>query len=335
MTNILGGAFETAVPNVSINPQVDINDIIALPEVPCQREHERRVSKMGKHFQKDTSSKHTFTVFNITKNFKAEISDQTVTVKKGCYLADGNTRVSSLKQKKGYDTKHPVITHIVDVSSEKQMFDEYYSIDSSSATETSPDKIRGAIKMLKLKLTSQRALSGAYASALNYAYPDSNENKARVKVAYFKDELELLDKCGIFEPTTTELIQQHFFCMCLIVSKLYSEPGEVKIKLEETLKSLARLDVDVLKTESQKWSGVTALIHQAVRPNEKFNAYDPEFHKASKYASFDPVLSFMLYCFEMQMNDKTIDKVRGFKPSSWKNKFENTKDLIEKNYPLS
>ena len=162
------------------------------------------------------------------------------------------------------------------------------------------------------------------------------------KVAYFKDEIAMLDLCNIFNPTTDDLKNQGFYCACLIAAKLYSVPNSSNQKLREVFRSLARLDIDDLKVSDKKWNGVTCIIHQMVRPNEKGEWYPMEYHKATKGAAWGPVQGFLLYCIELQMTDKLISKKGGFRPKSqWFDgdkgfsKYMETLETLEQLYPTT
>ncbi len=343
--NIITNAVETGVPNVSINLKTNIDDLALLPEVPCQRDHERRVARMNKHFVKNVKSIHTFTVFHVIKDLVIVLNGERVFVKKGWYLGDGNTRLLSYKQlndpnhraKIGYNPTHPVVTKIVTIKTEQELLDEYYSIDNSAATENSGDLIRGAIKLLGINLTTPKGKSGAFGSALNQSYPGDSKDTVVMKVAYFRKELELLDQCSIFNTTESDLQTQHFYCASLIAAKLYSEPSTDRDKLVGLLKDLSRIDFDGLKTSKDKWNGMTYLVYQAVMPNKHCKIYDDELHKSTKFASWDPVVSFMLFCFDNHMNNKLIHKKNGIRPSTSqvKGKLQGTKNLLEQLYPTS
>ena len=64
----LNNAIETGVPNMSILTKVNVKSILTLPEIPCQRDHNIRVTKMNKIFVNDTKMMHQFVVFNVVKN---------------------------------------------------------------------------------------------------------------------------------------------------------------------------------------------------------------------------------------------------------------------------
>ena len=339
MSKLLKNAVDCGIPNMSVNLFADIKDILALPEIPINRDHLTRVTKMNKHFQKNTKSKHFFNVFKLNESFEKVIKGELVKFKEGMYVANGNTRSESKRRldngtnKIGYDTTHPVVCVIDKITSEDietdRMVDEYYSFDSQSATENSSDKIKGAIKLFGLQLTSPKAMRGAFGSALNNAYPGDNKDQYVEKVAYFKKELELIDKCGIFNTAEKDLEGSHLICASLITAKMYSTPALNRDKMIKMLESISRLEFRKLKCNEDKWNGITALIYTAVMPNKQFKAYDLDYHGSTKFASYDPVVSFMLYCMELSMSDSLRACDGGFKKANWKNKFQNDKLALE------
>ena len=340
MNRIVQNAIGTGVPNVSINPNTNINDILTLPEIPCQREHKRRVKKMNQHFTKDVKSIHLFTLFDVVNDLEVELKGgETVQVDEGLYVGDGNTRCESMRQilngqnTIGYNPTHNVISKIVEIETAKQMLEEYYSHDSVDASEITPDKIRGASKMLGLRMSSKVGMNGAYASALKNAYPGDVKDSVADKMSYFKKEIQILEDTGIFYPTTSDLRQQHFYGACLIAAKRYSEPAENKSKIEDIFRRISQQNVKTLKKHDEKWNGMTALIHQLENgdssgsTNKKW--YDIEYHKTTKYASIAPVISFILYCLELEMTDRKLDNTSGFKTSNWFGGKKNTNLYLE------
>jgi len=343
MINIMKNAIETGVPNVSINLNTNIQDILLLPEIPCQREHTRRVKKMNAHFVKDVKSIHTFTLFDVVTDMEINTNSSdkkdTIKVDEGLYVGDGNTRCESMRQVLdgkntiGYNPTHPVISKIIKIETPKQMLEEYYSHDSVDATEITPDKIRGASKMLGLRMSTKIGMNGGYASALKNAYPGDIKDSILEKMSYFRKEIQILEDTGIFYPTTSDLRQQHFYGACLIAAKRYSEPTENKSKIEDIFTRLSQQNPLKLKKQDEKWNGMTALIHQLENgdssgsTNKKW--YDIEYHKTTKYASTAPVISFILYCLELEMTDRKLDNSSGFKTSNWFGGKKNTNLYLE------
>ena len=336
--------MKTDVPNVLINPKTKLEWLLNIPKVPNNRPVESRVNRMNKHFVKNVKSIHNFTVFWVKNDLTVKINGEDILVETGWYVADGNTRILSNKQLNdpnhkstvGYNPKHNVITKIVEIETAKLFLEEYYSIDNSAATENNGDLIRGAMGMLGIKMVSKKGKAGTFGSAINNAYPGDNTSPILDKVAYFRKELLLLDQCGVFNTTEVDLQTQHFICAALMSAKLYSEPSSQRDRLIVLLKDISRMDFDNLKTNKDKWNGMTYLIYQAVKPNKHVNIYDVEYHRSTKFASWNPVVGFMLWCIENYMNDKLIAK-KGVRPSTdpISKALPNTRNLLGKLYPIS
>jgi len=321
--------IQTSVPGVSINPNTSVEELKQIPHIPINRDFASRVKKMRKHFTKGTKGIHEYTLFNVTRDLKVPVGSENIDVNAGLYVSDGNTRLESQRTNEIASPNHGVISIIMEIDSEQQMLDEYYGIDSSAATELSSDIIRGALSFLDVKLNSTKGKKGGFASALKSAYPGDPKDSVLTKVQYFKRELELLDRCGIFNTTESTLQHQHFYCACLMAAKLYSNNINV---LTKTLESLSRLTAEDLKTSDQKWNGITAMIYTMCIPDRK-KWIPVEYVNTTKMASWDPAMSFYLYCFENQIEGKLLDHRKGFRGTNWEGKFNQTKTLLGNTYP--
>jgi len=334
----LDNAIRTGVPNMSILPKIPLKHILDIKEVPCQRDHKIRVNKMNKVFIGNDTNKmiHQFVLFNVTKDLEWNFNGEKVPVNKGLYLADGNTRAESNKRYQsksdefkrytdGYNPSHDVMAVVIDINDSDSLLKEYFGIDNSLATESSTDKMRGAIKSLEMNVVSNKAKSGGFGTALTAAYPGDSKLEPIVKVSYFRNEILLLDKANLWLTAESDLQTQHFYCASLIAAKLYTTNGkEQRDKFLDVMKNLTTLDRYKIKTEKPKWSGVTALIHQLTNPFDK-HWYPDHEHKKTGLSSWKPVIGFLLYCFELAMLDKHIDHVKGFKPSNWENYYLDAK----------
>ena len=333
----LNNAIETGVPNMSILTKVNVKSILTLPEIPCQRDHNIRVRKMNKIFVKDTKMMHQFVVFNVVKNMTIDFNGEKVKIKADLYLADGNTRAESKRRKDsnniefkrfidGYDPKHDVVVAIIDINEPDDLLREYFGIDNQAATESSSDKMRGAIKTLGMNLISNKAKSGGFGTAMNAAYPGDSKLEPIVKLSYFRNEIILLDKANLWMTSETELQTQHFYCASFIAAKIYTTNGfEQREKFLHVMKNLTSLDKYKVKRDTPKWSGVTALIHQLTDHTDK-EWYPIHEHKRTGLSSWKPVIGFLLYCIELAMLDKHIDHVKGFKPSNWENHYSDARN---------
>lgn len=310
-----GLLIPTCVPGVYINPNCLTEDLKNLPHIGINRDYRRRLRKMLKPFSKGLKGQQIFVVFRVSQVLEFDIGGETITVQPGLYTADGNTRLESMRVG-NIPTPDSVICFVFDIHDEEAYLDEYYAIDNSQAAEVTADKIRGAVSFLNLDVNSKVAVNGNFSWALQKAFPHDAKEGVLEKVAFFKSEIEFLDECGIFMPTEKQLGTQNFYMACLIAAKFYSQPPASKSSLKKVFESLARLDFDELITHQSKWNGVTALIYQVCRP-ERRQWYDPKHGSSTKYDATVPVVSFFLYCIQLQMQNKMLDKTKGFKPAHW------------------
>lgn len=313
--SLLGNLLPTAVNGVHINPNCLTSELLKLPHIAINRDFRRRLNKMLRPFTKALKGQQIFVTFRIQETLEFDLAGETIVVEPGIYIADGNTRLESMRVG-NIPTPNAVIAFVFDIQGEEEYLDEYYAIDNSAATEVSADKIRGAISFLNLNVKSRVAVNGSFSWALKNAFPHDPSTGVLEKVAYFKNEIEFLDQCGIFDPVEKGLKTQNFYMACLMMAKQYSRPPSSQAALKNVFQSLARLDFDDLMTHKDKWNGVTALIYQVCRP-EKRNWYDPKHAGSTKFDATVPVVSFFIYCMQNQMQDRLLDKGKGFKPTNW------------------
>ena len=339
--SLMGQLLPTAVSDVYINPNCLTSELLKLPHIGINRDFKRRLKKMLIPFTKALKGQQIFVVFRVTETLEFDLGGETIVVNPGLYIADGNTRLESMRQNT-IPTPNSVISFVFDINQEDEYLEEYYAIDNSAATEVSADKIRGAISFLNLDVKSRIAVNGNFSWALKNAFPHDSKEGVLQKVAYFKNEIEFLDQCGIFDPVEKTLKTQNFYMACLMMAKQYSKPPASRAALQSVLESLSRIDFDDLMTNKDKWNGVTALIYQVCRP-EKRQWYDPKHTGSTKFDATIPVVSFFIYCIQNQMQGKLLSKDKGYKPTHWgcgqqsargEDLFTQTISDLENNYPL-
>lgn len=319
-------AKTTSIDNLEINTHIPTCLLAGLKPVHINRNYKRRVAKQTPNFKKDLMGQKIFIVFNVTEELQFEFHGETINVPPARYIADGNTRLEAHRQGK-IDLGSHVIAISMEISDADTYKEEYFAIDNSAATENSSDLIRSAIRFLGMNLDSNIGQGGNFASALKNSYPHDKKDETIMKVAYFKSEIELLDECGVFNTTDHALKHQHFYGACLLAAKLYAEPGVTALKFKQVLKQICRLDSDDWNLGGDKWNGITALLYQCANPHKK--GWIPEDCIAkTNYASIEPSYNFYLYCIEMAMTDKMLNKTKGFKRSNWEGYYTNTLDAI-------
>jgi len=325
-STISDGAIETAIPGVRINPNASTFVLQSIPHIQINRDFVRRVKKMTPNFNKDLLGQKVFTVFNVTTQLTIDFYGESIVVEPGEYVADGNTRLECSRQGK---IKLPfnVIVQIIDIDNSDAYLNEYFAIDNVDSSEISGDLIRGAVSGLDLQLDSTVGKGGNFASALKNAYPGDKKDTTLQKICFFRNEIELLDSCNIFNPTDNALKHQHFFGACLMAAKLYGQPETSRNKFKSVLTDLGKLDSMSMRLDGKKWNGVTALIFQCANPAKK-QWIPVEAQSKTNYASVQPSYDFYLYCIEMAMTNKMLDKHKGFKRSNWEGRYTEVLDLI-------
>lgn len=201
------------------------------PTVPINREVTHRVNnvKWVQAIDKQTPSVMKIALVYIKDDINVRkaisISEyEEVVVKKGYYILDGNTRKHYYKTS---PDKKPTCDFLIEMyvaSSERELDELYYSYDNQGAVETNAHKLSGAFRLFNLQFKSTRLQKGGIITALNNAYPDKDETDLFKKVAYFKDELLLMDKLNVFDPAVKTITNfQAFWASCLMIAKQYQD----------------------------------------------------------------------------------------------------------------
>lgn len=322
--------YETGVEGLYMYPKypaVDLFDEANIPTIQINREFQSRVDKQLANFKKGTKGSKVFTLITVTKKFTLKYHYETVVVEPGTYLADGNTRRETHKLGKiEFEDYLPVIEIVLDNQTDYK--EEYEGIDNLSSAEINREKIKGAMQTMGLDLVSTVARGGNFASALNNAYPYDKRDGVWDKVGFFTKEIELLDKCNVFQPTDDLLKHQHFYGACLMAAKLYSQPGTTALQFKQVLTQLTALDSETMLTAGERWNGITALLFQLSRPDAR-DWIPIEALRKTNFASVAPSYNFYLYCFELAMSNKMLHRKRGFKPSNWADHYADTLESIK------
>ena len=304
-----------------------VNGEYKIPTIEINRDFERRVKKMQPHFVKGLPSLEIFVIINVLSGFNITLNGETIFVSKGKKLADGNTRRESMEQHPEQIPGHNVIFIQFDVDNEEDFKNLYYSYDSSASVENSADKITGAFNLLGMDLVSKTAKSGTLGEAIKAAYPGDRKDSILDKVAYFKNEIQILDKTGLLNPADKELKFQMLFAMALIALKLYDHPETQALRCITGLEVLAREASDNLDVTGDRWDGLTAICYEYFYPGQK--GWIPKgAHRQTGSKTLEPQLDFLLYCFSKYMAKQKIDKKQGFQPTNWKGEYQSTIEII-------
>ena len=304
-----------------------VNGEYKIPTIEINRDFERRVKKMQQHFTKGLPSLEIFVIINVLCDLTITLNGEKIDVPKGKKLADGNTRRESAEQHPEQIPENDVIFIQFDVETEADFKDIYYSYDSSASVENSADKITGAFNLLGMDLVSKTAKAGTLGEAIKAAYPGDRKDSILDKVAYFKNEIQTLDKTGLLNPADNQLKFQMLFAMALIVLKLYDHPDTQALRCITGLEILARFKSDSLDITGDKWDGLTASAYEYFYPGQK--GWIPEGkHRQTGAKTLDDQLDFLLYCFGKYMAKQKLDKIQGFHHRNWKGEYESPMSII-------
>lgn len=313
----------SGVPGSAVVLSADIADILALPHHHLQRDETQRIKKMIPIFRRRVPTLYNFAVINVTTQFDIDLGDTVVTVEPGMRMCDGHTRNLFFKMYPDEQPTHPVLVTVYTVDTAADYAAIYNAYDSPDSVETTAHKIQGAFRVLGIldKVTSPKLKTGGIGTAINIAYPGDSRDPTIEKVAYFKDEILLLDALNVFSPTDSDLKFQTLWASALMLAKMYSGDSNTATyaRMISFLQGIARIGSDDLMCGDNKWDGLTALLFEVFNPGKKGWISEGMLRKTS-FATVAPQMNFFLYCMiELYMNDKKLDKTKGFKQSFWNN----------------
>lgn len=191
-----GGRVEMDLPVVEL---VNIDDVLNLPPVHCQRDTINRYNKAKKHL-KHLCEEHLFiSVIRAT----ADIEDEhgKVVYKKGSEaIIDGNTRVYHWNQDSTKLIPAKVLKIVYEHDDIEDIADRYYRYDSRAALESAADKVTGYYRENGMSLKTRKFAAGAIATALRYIHIPlagdkklTDEDRKKQAIEMYMGELELMD----------------------------------------------------------------------------------------------------------------------------------------------
>jgi hypothetical protein len=317
---------------------------MVFPTIPINREVTHRVNNVRwvQAIDKQTPSVMKIALVYVDKDINvqkatnfAEVEE--VVVQKGYYILDGNTR------KHYYITspdKKPTCDFLIEMyvaRSERELDELYYSYDNQGAVETNAHKLSGAFRLFNLQFKAPRLQKGGIITALNIAYPDKDETDLFKKVAYFKDELLLMDKLNVFDPAVKTITNfQAFWASCLMMAKQYEDTIYMQ-QVSDALTRFGRTDKGVIGKQvtegtSNGFDGVTAIWNLCLN-----YAGNPEIHKIWKQPNgetFEGTLKSTKHASVVPQMDIILDfldrYIKGKKPIKNQPDCEGTYKFIQK-----
>lgn len=320
--------IETAVPGEYFLPKFATKDLFKLKTNAIQREHEKRVKKMKKHFDKRLPTQFNFSAVVCTTSFTGKYQGEIVEVLPGIDMVDGHTRRHYSKDAEDYPEYVTLTLYLVDNWEDYKNI--YYSFDASEAAEKTNEKIVGACRALNIKLTSSTALGGGFGSALDIAYPGDRKDDILTKVAYFKTELEELDAIGLMKPTEGKMKAQTLMAAGLMALKIYGEPPETHARMVGGLHQLAKARTDApFWVDPDNWFGMDAIAYQYLEQGDPDKWWvEKGYLRSTKFMSIAPQMDFIWYFFEKYMSKSRVAKGKGVKPSNFEGKFEEYQEAL-------
>lgn len=191
-------------------------DFFKLDEVPMQRNHSLRASKVAKVLKSTTSFLPTGLEVSLVEYPEGRRE-----------ILNGNTRKHVWMHYDQYGVTAPshLLATVYKVKDINDVRILYYSVDSSEAVETSKHKIQGYCNELGLQLTDRKLMGGTFTKALevianNYVDEDGVPIKGNMKLTIneFIDEIEVLDRIGI---QGSEINTQPLIAASLMLLKKY------------------------------------------------------------------------------------------------------------------
>lgn len=311
------------VPNIRTE-LFDIQDWIPVPDHAIQRDTDLRLKNMLNAFKLGLPTLYTdFAAIEVTKGFDVQLNGTKVHVAKGLKKVNGHTRSLFWEKNPSYIPDHGIIVNIYENVEDFATFEAIYNCyDSKLSVDNANNKIQGALRILGMrdKITSNVVRKGNFGSALSIAYPGDPKDDVIEKVSYFREEILFLDKLGVFNTNATQLRFQTLYASFLMFAKMFltkDTGSDNYIKLFDACRKVGIMTKEDFISSDKKWDGVTAMLYEIFNECEK--GWIPEgMLRKTSYATVPPQCSFFLYCLiELWMNDKRLDRTKGFRHSAW------------------
>lgn len=175
-----------------------VDDFLTLVPFMRNRPVERRVKKKRAELKKFLLTHLEVKVGRVTKPFaNYNVND--------LFITDGNTRALVWLLYPELRPPYPLSVSIMDFDSEEISVETYLSMDSSTAAETSQEKIGGYFRSIEYVPTSRRVKDGNISTTVNDAtkfikyFGEIQYKKANIfnKIEFLWTELEFLDKWNL------------------------------------------------------------------------------------------------------------------------------------------
>lgn len=319
-------------PDVYVQP-MSIPGWIQVLDHEYQRDTDLRLKSMIKHFKENLPTLYTdLAMIIVTEEFDVVYNGITKTIMPGMYKANGHTRSLFWETHPELVPAHGVLVTVYDNINDANMFKSIYDCyDSKEAVDGAQNKIQSALRVLGMrdKVTSNVVRKGGFGTAVSIAYPGDPKDDIIEKISYFRDEILFLDNVGIFNANAPQMRFQTLYASFLMFAKMFLTKDTAStnyVKLFDACRKISNIEKEDFISSDKKWDGITAMQYEIFNECEK--GWIPEgMLRKTSYATLNNQMSFFLYCLiDLWMNDKRLDRTKGFKHSAWLQYKESTDD---------
>lgn len=227
--------------------------------------------------------------------------------KKGeMFILDGNTRTEVYKRRPDLIPPFPLKVTIYELDNLQDAVDLYYSVDASSAAETSSEKVTGIHREREFEAISKVIKKGNYNTALKIACRyANNEDGLYLQTAefeklldYYWNEITFIDKYNLndFKRMSISVLGS-----LLMVVKKY---GTKNLNVDKLLREFSKGVTTV--NNNEEVDGVHYIFND-------FYAENSVLWSQSSYGKSPDLVCPILYCFDLFVRNETIKKKKGGK----------------------
>ena len=293
--------------NISVNSNYSLQKFLNLPEVPCQRNTEARLSKARKYLKTVRPEHCIVHLVRLTQ-------DCTVAGKlypKGMtFRNDGNTRALNWEKQGSDFLPKKLVAIIYDYEDLEEIRKSYDCFDSAESTEKNQQKVYGILtgfydySPVSEKLTQGQIISGMN-KACHFAKPSAWNQTTVNSTELLRDELSYWMINGCLPSldrlmTKKERWNQPFIAAPLLRLRHYGPQNQ------KLLNAWRLIEQGAGNTYSAEWDGITHITEEW-KTGTFFK--DVTICRDSRWDNMDRTVSYILYWIDKYMNDETLTRV--------------------------
>ncbi len=297
--------------NISVNCDYPLQEFLNLPEVPCQRNTEARLSRARKYL-KHVRPEHC--VVHLVR-LKKDCEVVGKIYRKGqLFRNDGNTRALNWSQNGSKDPEtgdicvpEKLVAIIYEYDDMEQIRKAYDCFDSSEATERTQQKVYGTLQdFYSYTPKSEKLISGTIITGLNKAChfikPDEwNQTNIR-DTKHLRDELSYWMMNGCLQ-ALDELMNRkdkwnQVFITAALMSLRHYGPKDQKLRHAWSL-----IERGCANTNGKEWDGVTHIVDEW-KTGTFFKDPRCKIHTDTRWDNMDRTVSYILYWIDKYMEDE-------------------------------